>query len=75
MKFDDDARHAPLAKRHQHAPAYDGRGIRGNMVGEDHVERHGHGNVTEFGHAWKDKSAGPAGDRSEAGAFSLVGMR
>ena len=50
VQFDDDARHALLAKRHQHAPAHDRRGIRRDTVGEDHVQRHGQGNVAEFGH-------------------------
>ena len=50
VQIDDDARHALLAKRDQHAAADDGRGVRGDTVGEDHVERHGHGDVAEFGH-------------------------
>ena len=50
VKFDDDARHALLAERDQHASADDGRDVRGDTVGEDHVERHGDGDVAEFGH-------------------------
>ena len=50
MQFDDDAGHALLAERNQHAASNDGRGFRGDTVGEDHVERHGNGDVAEFGH-------------------------
>ena len=50
VQFDDDAGQALLAEWDQHAAADDGRGIRANTVGEDHVERDGHGDVTEFGH-------------------------
>ena len=48
--FDDDARHALLAKWDQHAAADNGRGVGGDTVGEDHVERDGDGDVAEFGH-------------------------
>ena len=50
VQFDDDARHALLAEWDQHASAHDGRGVRGDTVGEDHVERDGDGDVAEFGH-------------------------
>ena len=50
VQFDDDARHALLAERHEHASADDWRGVRGDTVGEDHVQRHGQGDVAEFGH-------------------------
>ena len=50
VQFDDDARHALLAERDQDASADNGRGIRRDTVGERHVQRHGQGNVAEFGH-------------------------
>ena len=50
VQFDDDARHALLAERDEDASAHDWRGIRGDTVGEDHVQRHGQGDVAEFGH-------------------------
>ena len=50
VQFDDDAHHALLAKWDEHASADDRRGVRGDAVGEDHVQRHGDGDVTEFGH-------------------------
>ncbi len=53
MQFDDDASHALLAKWDQHAAANYRGGIRGNTVGEDHVQRHGDCNVTEFGHQFQ----------------------
>src|SRR5207302_10585460 len=55
VQFDDDARHALLAKRHQHASAHDGCGVCRNTVGEDHVQGDGNGYVAEFGHWGKDK--------------------
>jgi hypothetical protein len=50
MQFDHDARDALLPEWNQHAPADDRRRIRPNTVGENHVQRHGQGDVTEFGH-------------------------
>ena len=50
VQFNDNARHALLAKRNQHAAADYGRGFRRDAVGEDHVQRDGHGNVAEFRH-------------------------
>src|SRR4029077_16367032 len=50
VQFDDDARHALLAKWDQHASSYDGSGVRGDTVGKDHVERNRNGDVAEFGH-------------------------
>ena len=50
VQFNDDAGHALLAKGHEHASADHGSGIGGDTVGENHVERHGQGNVAELGH-------------------------
>jgi hypothetical protein len=50
VQLNHDARHALLTKWDQHAPADNRRGIRRNAVGECHVQRHGQGNVAEFGH-------------------------
>ncbi len=50
VQFDHDAGHALLAEGHEHASADDGSGLGGHTVGEDHVERHGQGDVAEFGH-------------------------
>ena len=47
---DDDAGDALLAKRNEDASAHDGRGIRGDTVGEDHVERNRESYVAELGH-------------------------
>ena len=58
VQFDDDARHALLAKRHQHASAHDGRGVCRDTVGEDHVQGDWKGYVAEFGHWGKDKLTG-----------------
>jgi hypothetical protein len=53
VKFYDDARHALLAKWDQHAASSDGRGVRRDTVGEDHVERNGDGDIAEFGHGFR----------------------
>ena len=50
VQFDDDACHTLLAEWDEHASADDWHGVRGHAVGEDHVQRHGDGDVTEFGH-------------------------
>ena len=50
MEFDDDACSALLAKRDKDASADDGRGVRGDAVGEDHVQRDRDSDVAEFGH-------------------------
>ena len=50
VEFGDHARDALLAERHQHSPAHHRRHPVRNAVGEDDVERTGHGDVAEFGH-------------------------
>ena len=35
-------------------------GLRGNTIGENHVERHGHGDVAEFGHQGGISVIGPS---------------
>ena len=50
VEFGDDARHALLAERDEDASAHDRRAFRSYTVGKHHVERHGQGYVTEFGH-------------------------
>src|SRR5205814_3042478 len=58
VQFDNDARHALLAERHQHASAHDGCGVYRDTVGEDHVQGDWKGYVAEFGHWGKDKLTG-----------------
>jgi hypothetical protein len=53
VEFHDDAGHALLAEWDQHAPADDGSSVGRDTVGEDHVERHGDRDVTEFGHRFQ----------------------
>jgi hypothetical protein len=50
VQFDDDAGYALLAEWDEDASADHWRRIRENTVGEDHVQRNGNGDVTEFGH-------------------------
>ena len=50
VQFDDDAGETLLPEGHQHAASDDGHSIGGDAVGEDHVERHGQGNVAELRH-------------------------
>ena len=50
VQFDHDASHTLLTKRHEHAATDHRSGFGGDTVRKDHVERHGQGNVAEFGH-------------------------
>ena len=50
MQIRHHARHALLAEWHEHASADHRLHPLGNSVGEDHVQRHRQGYVTEFRH-------------------------
>ncbi len=51
MELNDDSSSALLAKGNENAAADHRRGVRGDAVGEDHVQRHRHGDVAKFGHS------------------------
>ena len=50
MQHSDDARHALLAKGHEHAAAHHRLHPVRDAVGKGHIERHGEGDVTKFRH-------------------------
>jgi hypothetical protein len=50
MQLNYDACQTLLAEGHEHSTADHGRGLGGDTIGEDHIERHGQSYVAELGH-------------------------
>ena len=50
VQFNHDSTQALLPEGHKHTAADHGSGLDADTVGEDHVERHGQGNIAILGH-------------------------
>src|ERR1039458_51272 len=73
VQFNHDAGKALLAERHEHAAADHGSGLGRDTVGEDHVERHGQGNVAVLGHYFQGVAVSEnSSDAGRTGAADLT---